>query len=71
MWISLQNVINNIRVTNVLLSIKDNLTYNEDYRSVYVSSLDKINQFLEKRKDALTEKEVEKIVKNLSGFVTN
>ena len=71
MWISLQNVIHNIRVTNILLSIKDDFTYNEDNRSVYVSSLDKINQFLQKRKDALSENEVEKIVMNPSGFVTN
>ena len=48
LWISLQNVIKNVRVTNILLSIKGNLSYNENYRSVYVSSLDKINQFLEK-----------------------
>jgi len=54
-----------------LLSIKDNLTYNEDFSLVYVSRLDKINQFLQKRKDALSENEVEKIVMNPSGFVTN
>ncbi len=71
LWISLQNIIKNIRVTNILLSIKGNLTYNEDYRSVYVSRLNRINQFLEKRQDVLSEKEVEKIVKSLNGFVTN
>ena len=68
--ISLQNVIRDIRLTNVLLSIQGNLPYNENYRSVFVSSLDRINQFLEKRQDALNEKEIKKIVKGLSGFVT-
>lgn len=71
LWISLQKVVKNIRVTNILLSIKGNLPYNENYRSVYVSSLDRINSFLEKRQDELSEKEVKKIVKSLSSFVTN
>ena len=70
LWITLQNVFKGIRVTNVLLSIKGNLSYNEKYRLVYVSSLDSINQFLEKRQDSLSEKEVEKIVKELKGYVT-
>lgn len=71
LWISLQDVIKNTRVTNILLSIKGNLQYNQSYRSVYVSSLDRINQFLDKRQDAMSEREVEKIVKNLRIFVTN
>jgi hypothetical protein len=54
LWISLQNVIQDIRVTNVLLSIQGNLPYNENYRSVFVSSLDRINQFLEKRQDVFS-----------------
>ena len=70
LWITLQNVFKGIRVTNVLLSIKGNLPYNEDYRLVYASSLDSINQFLEKRQDSLNEKEVEKIIKKLKGYVT-
>lgn len=70
LWISLQSVIKNVRVTNVLLSINGNLPYNERYRSVYVSSLDKINSFLEKRQDTMSEKEVQKVVKDLKGFVT-
>ena len=70
LWITLQNVFKGIRVTNVLLSIKGNLPYNEKYRLVYVSSLDSINQFSEKRQDSLSEKEVEKIVKNLKNYVT-
>jgi len=70
LWISLQTVVKNVRVTNVLLSIQGNMKWNENYRSVFVSSLARINQFLEKRVDSLSEKEVKKIVKDLKGFVT-
>jgi len=57
-------------VTNVLLSIQGNISYNERYRAVFVSSLDRINQFLEKRQNALSQKEVKKIVDNLKHHVT-
>jgi len=70
LWINLQTVVKNVRVTNVLLSIKGNLSYNENYRSVFVSSLDRINSFLERRQDILSEKEVKKVVKDLKWFVT-
>jgi len=70
LWIALQNVIKNIRVTNVLLSIQGNISYNEKYRAVFVSSLDRINQFLEKRQDALNQKEIKKLVDNLKHYVT-
>ena len=71
LWITLQNTLGDIRVTNVLLSIKGNLSYNQNYRSVFVSSLDTINQFLEKKQNVLSQKEVEKIVKSLKNYVTN
>jgi len=70
LWITLQNKVGDIRVTNILLSIKGNLPYNQNYRSVFVSSLDTINEFLEKRQNILNEKEIEKIVKDLKGYVT-
>jgi len=70
LWITLKNIFKDIRVTNVLLSIRGNLQYNEKHRLVYVSSLDGINQFLEKRQDSLSEKEVEKIVHELESYVT-
>jgi len=70
LWITLKKVIKDIRVTNVLLSIRGNLQYNEKYRQVYVSGLDSINRFLEKRQDSLNEKEVEKIVNKLERYVT-
>jgi hypothetical protein len=65
LWILLQDIIKGTRVTNVLLSIRGNMSYNPTYRSVYVSSLDRINQFLENRQDSLNEKDINKIVKNL------
>jgi hypothetical protein len=70
LWISLQDWIGDIRVTNILLSIKGNLPYNKNYRSVFVSSLYGINKFLEKRQDILSEKEVQKTVKFLKSVVT-
>ncbi len=70
LWIALQNVIEDVGVTNVLLSIQGNMKYNEKYRSVFVSSLLRINQFLEKRQDKLSEKAVKKLVKDLKGYVT-
>lgn len=65
LWIRLQKVKKNTRVTNVLLSIQGNMKYNERYRSVYVSSLARINQFLENRQVSLSEDEIKKIVKRL------
>ena len=70
LWITLQNTVKNIRVTNVLLSIKGNIPYNQKYRAVFVSSLDRINQFLEKRQDTLNPKEVKKLVDDLKYDVT-
>jgi hypothetical protein len=70
LWIFLQDVIKGTRVTNILLSIQGNMTYNQNYRSVFVSSLNKINQFLENRQDSLNEKDVNKIVKNLKRSFT-
>jgi len=51
LWITLQNEFGDgeFSVTNVLLSIRGNLPYSQNYRSVFVSSLAGINQFLEKR----------------------
>jgi hypothetical protein len=70
LWILLQDVIKGTRVTNILLSIQGNMPYNQNYRSVFVSSLNKINQFLENRQDSLNEKDVNKIVKNLQRSFT-
>ena len=71
LWINLQTVIKDVRVTNVLLSIKGNLPYSKNYRSVFVSSLSQICGFLNRREDILSEKEVKKVVKDLKWFVTS
>lgn len=70
LWITLQSTLKDVRVTNVLLSIQDNMQYNPDYRTVFVSSLEKINKFLENRQDTLSEKEVKKIVDSLKYNVS-
>ena len=69
LWIKLQNVIKNVRVTNVLLSIQGNIQYNENYRAVFVTSLERINNFLEKRENILSEKDVQKVVDKLKNRV--
>ena len=46
------------------------MQYNTNYRAVFVSSLEKINGFLENRQDVLSEKEVKKIIDNLKYYVT-
>jgi len=70
LWITLQDVIKDVGVTNLLLSIRGNMKYNKRYRSVFVSSLAGINKFLEKRQDRLNEKAVKIIVKSLKHRVT-
>lgn len=69
LWFVLKSLIRDIQVTNVLLSIHDNIRYDRNYRMVFVSSLEKINGFLENRQDTLSEKEVEKIVDSLKCYV--
>ena len=46
------------------------MQYNNNYRAVFVSSLEKINGFLENREDVLSENEVKKIVGDLKHYVT-
>jgi hypothetical protein len=71
LWIGLQGSVKDVNVTNVLLSIKGNLEWDEDYRSVYVKSLKNINQFIQGREEIYYEDEVKKIVKELKDYVTN
>ena len=58
------------RVTSVVLSIKGNIKYDPKYKMVFVASIKNIDNLLENREDALSEKEVKKIVKKLKGRVT-
>jgi len=70
LWITLKGWFNGPRVTNVLLSLQDNIPYNREYRAVFVSNLEKINYFIQNRTDALSDKDVRKIVGNLKGHAT-
>lgn len=58
------------RVTSVLLSIQGNMRYDPNYKFVNVSDLDRINYFIEKRKEELSDKEVKKLIKMLQDHVT-
>ena len=69
-WVGLQGAVKNVNVTNVLLSVKGNLEYDSNFRSVYVSSLARINQFIQNRDEIYYEDEVKKMVKDLKKFVT-
>ena len=70
LWVKLQNMFTNLRVTNVLLSIQGNLKYDKQYPAVFVSSLDEIIPFLRKREISLNRKDVREIVKFLKPYVT-
>ena len=58
------------RVTSVLLSIQGNMRYDPSYKFVNVSDLDRINYFIENRKEELSDKDVEKLVNMLKDHVT-
>ncbi len=69
LWISLDNVFAKIQVTNVLVSISGNIPYDDNYR-VFVTSLERINWFLQTRNDILQDNDVGKIVNQLKWYVT-
>ena len=73
LWIALKSWRSptNPRVTSVLLSIQDNMKYDPRYKFVSVSNLDKINYFIENRKEEFSDKEVERVVDRLKDHVTN
>ena len=70
LWIFLKSWRFSPRVTNVLLSTQGSFEYDRNYRAVFVSSLDRINNFVENRKDSLSEKDVKKINGKLKHCVT-
>lgn len=69
LWLTLKNSFIQVPVSNILLSIIGNLYYNRNYRTVLVSSLDRINELLLKQNDVLSEKEVKQIVSRLKNYV--
>jgi len=58
------------RVTSVLLSIQGNMRYDPKYKFVNVSDLNRINYFIENRKEVLSNKDVEKLLDMLKDHVT-
>ena len=62
LWIALKSWRRYPKVTRVLLSVQDNMNYNPKYKHVAVSNINKINQYIQTRKDNLPEKEVKRIV---------
>ena len=71
LWITLNSWLNpSPRVTNVLLSIQDNMKYDPRFKFVLVSNLEKINYFIENRKEEFSDNEVERIVDRLRNYVT-
>jgi len=53
-----------------LLSTQGTFEYNKNYRAVFVSSLDRINNFIENREDSLSEKHARHVIGKLEGHVT-
>ena len=72
LWIALKSwwSSTNPRVTSVLLPIQDNMRYDPRYKFVNVSNLDRINYFIENRKEEFSDKEVLRIVDRLKDNVT-
>ena len=72
LWIALKSWRSpkNPPVTSVLLSIRENMNYNPNYKFVSVTDLNKINSFIEDRKEQFSDKEVQRIVDRLKNHVT-
>jgi len=70
LWITIQDWVRKPFVTNVLLTIRGNLQYNQIYKYVYVKNMDNINSFIQSRYEILSDKEVERIVGRIKGKVT-
>lgn len=69
LWIVIQEILKDCKITNVLLSINGNLRYNSEFKFVNVSGLETINNFITKRQNYLTNDEVNHIVENLLNYV--
>ena len=69
LWIALKSWRLSPKVTNVLLSVQNNMDYNPKYKHVFVSNISKINYDIQKRNDKLPEKEVKRIVTVLEKAV--
>lgn len=72
MWISLKEWfgMDNPNVSAVLLTIQGNMKYDPTYRFVAVKDLITILPWIEKKKEMLTDMDVQRIVMKLKGHVT-
>jgi len=72
LWIALKSWRSpkNPRVTSVVLSVQGNIKYDPQYKFVLVSDLNKINYFIENRREEFSDKEVKRIVDRLKHYVT-
>ena len=68
LWIALQNSIGKVRVTNILLSMRGNIRYGSNYRSVWMSDPDRIVGFLEDKPDTLTQPDLTWILTELDDL---
>ena len=68
LWITLQDAVKGTRVTNVLLSVRGNIRYDPNYRTVMVSDPDRIIGFLKNRPDTLTQLSLERILRLLQDL---
>ena len=58
------------RITKVLLPLHNSIPYNPRYRSVLISNLNRINDFIEKRSDELSDSEVNTVASILRKYVS-
>jgi len=69
LWVTMQDILTDCKITSVLLSIRGNLRYNDAFPFVNVAGLKTINNFITKKPDYLDSDEVNHIVENLLDFV--
>ena len=68
LWIILQDAVEGVRVTNVLLSMRGNIPYDPDYRSVWVSDPGRIANFLKNRHNALSKEDLARVLIELKNL---
>lgn len=68
LWFILRDDVEWVRVTKVLLSIRGNIPYDPDYRTVQVSDPDKIARFLKDRPDTISQKDLARIIAKLKNL---
>ena len=69
LWIAMQDILKDCKITSILLSIRGNLRYNDAFRFVNVASLNSINDFITKKPDYLSNDEVNHVVDHLLDYV--